>query len=773
MNAHELMLAAAAGAVSLALSAVLWAFAQGRAANRRVAALNARIRQLEAGAETAQASVEAFDSALLAVEEGHALLASGEESLGVCCEALGLSESDPQGLLNALMRADPDHARRLRALFERGEACAFEVKGPAGVVTVEGRAAGALAWLRISAALGEDQGLPTAPRFAAFLNTRIHPAWIAAADGSPVWVNAAWLKAVDAASLDEAAQRGVAFDRGADAIASEAANMGQRREAVRWLSLEGRRRAFHITAQPLEGGGVGVWTDDLTDLEDAREDTKRNVEAHDETLNRLDDAVVIFDRDKRLKFHNTAFADLWGLEPAWLTERPTHGEVLDRLRQRRRLPETADYAKWKAAELDRYEQLEAAPDDMWSTPDGRTLRVVRQPHPMGGLLLLFADITGELRMKAQFNALIQVQQATLDKLSDAVAVFGSDGRLRLHNESFERFWNITPLQLEAAGDFEGVVDLCVPKLHDMGFWRELKGRVADPDPSARMPITGEAQTSDDRMVEYRTRPLPDGATLIAFTDVTDARRLESALADREQALSEAERLKRDFVGNVSYELRTPLTTIIGYSELLEHAGDELPERARGYAAAVKAAAIQLARSIDDVLDMAQIDADEMALDLSEVNVADLLIEVAARWRKEAEPNKVSIVLERPDDVGVIRGDRRRLSQVLDHLMENAIAQTPAGGAVTVAARKALGEVQLQVSDTGRGIPFHVQAHIFDRFIGRERGGPGLGLALVKALTELHGGWVALESEPGAGATFTCHLPEEAHAVSQPELGFGT
>jgi signal transduction histidine kinase len=368
---------------------------------------------------------------------------------------------------------------------------------------------------------------------------------------------------------------------------------------------------------------------------------------------------------------------------------------------------------------------------------------------------------------------VQVQQATLDKLSDAVAVFGSDGRLRLHNESFERFWNITPLQIEAAGDFEGVVELCVHKLHDMAFWKELKGRVADPDPAARMPITGEAQTSDDRIIEYRTRPLPDGATLIAFTDVTDARRLESALADREQALTETERLKRDFVGNVSYELRTPLTTIIGYSELLEHTGEGVSDRARGYAAAVKSAATQLARSIDDVLDMAQIDADEMALDLGPVNVADLLLEVASRWHAEAEPNKVSIILQPPNDVGIIRGDRRRLSQILDHLMENAIGQTPAGGTVTIAARKALGEVQLQVSDTGRGIPFHVQAHIFDRFIGRERGGPGLGLALVKALTELHGGWVALESEPGAGATFTCHLPEEAHAVSQPELGFAS
>ena len=772
MTAQDLMLAAAAGAISLALSAMLWALAQRQAADRRLAVLTARIRQLEAGAETAQASAEAFDSALLAVEDGRALLASGEDSLVVCCTALGLANPEPQGLLNALMRADPDHARGLRALFERGEACAFEVKGPSGVCTVEGRAAGALAWLRISAVLGEDQGLPTAPRFAAFLNARPTPAWIAAADGAPVWVNTAWLKAVDAASLDEAVQRGVAFDRGADAIASEAANLGGRREALRWLSLGGRRRAFQILAQPLDGGGVGVWTEDVTDLEDAREEIKRNTESHDETLNRIDDAVVIFDHAKRLAFHNTAFADLWGLEPAWLIERPTHGEILDRLRQRRRIPETADYTKWKAAELDRYERLEAAPDEMWSTPDGKTLRVVRQPHPMGGLLLLFSDITDDLNMKAQFRGLVQVQQATLDKLSDAVAVFGSDGRLRLHNESFERFWKITPLQLEAAGDFEGVVELCLHKLHDMTFWTELKGRVADPDPAARMPITGEAQTSDNRTLEYRSRPLPDGATLIAFIDVTDARRLESALADREQALSEAERLKRDFVGNVSYELRTPLTTIIGYSEMLENAGEAMPAKSRAHAASVKTAAIQLARSIDDVLDMAQIDADEMALDLSDVDVAQLLAEAGERWRDIALAQGVQLAIEGTVDIGEVRGDRRRLAQILDHLMENALVQTLGGGTVTLAARKAAGEVKLQVADTGRGIPFHVQAHIFDRFIGRERGGPGLGLALVRALTELHGGWVALESEPGAGATFTCHLPADAQAVNQPKLGFG-
>ncbi len=772
MSEMQLILAAAAGAVLLAICAVLWALAQKRANEARVHDLRRQIAALRAGAETAQASVEAFDSALLAVEDGHAILASGDESLAACAQALGVDDGEPQGVVAALMRADPDHARRLRALFERGEACAFEVRGPSGVVAVEGRAAGAMAWLRLSAVAGDDAGLPTAPRFAAFLDARSQPAWIAAADGSPVWVNAAWLSAVGCTSLDEAAGRAASFDKGADALASEAANLGQVRTAQRWITFEGRRRALAITAQPLDGGGVGVWTEDVTELEEIREALKRNVEAHDETLNHIADAVAIFSQTKKLMFHNTAFAEMWGLEPAWLAERPAHGEVLDRLRQRRRLPETADYTKWKAAELDRYERLDSTPDDLWSLPDGRTLRVVRQPHPMGGVVLLFSDITGELKLKAQYNALIQVQQATLDKLNDAVAVFGSDGRLRLHNEAFERFWNVTAPQLEVAHDFEGVVELCVPRLHDMGFWRELKGRVADTDPQARAPMSGEVKTSDSRIVVYQSRPLPDGATLIAFADVTDARKLESALADRSAALAEAERLKRDFVGNVSYELRTPLTTIIGYSELLERSGDGLSERGRGHADAVRAAATQLARSIDDVLDMAQIDADEMALDLEDVDVAELLTEAADRWAREAEQVKVAIKLEHPQDIGLIRGDVKRLAQTLDHLTENAIRQTPPDGVVTLSARRALGEIQLQVSDTGRGIPFHVQAHIFDRFIGRERGGPGLGLALVKALVELHGGWVALESEPGAGATFTCHLPEAAQgAAGHPEFGF--
>lgn len=772
MNPQDLILAASAGSICLAICATLWALIQRRRTEERVSALQARLTALTGRADVAQASVEAFDSALLAIEEGRASLASGEDSLAACSAVFALDSPEPQGLVNALMRSDPDHARRLKGLFDRGEPCAFEARGPNGVVSVEGRTAGAIAWLRLAAIEGAGAALPTAARFAAFLDARPEPAWIAGADGAVQWANRAWLAALDAADVADALARSLSFDRGADALASEAANLGERRETVRWASAGGRRRAFRFVAEPLEGGGVGVWAQDATDVEETRETLRRHVEAHDETLNHIAEAVAIFSQSRRLSFHNAAFAELWGLEPAWLADRPTHAEILDRLRQRRRLPETADYAKWKAAELARYEALGPQADELWTLPDGRTLRVVRQPHPLGGMLLLFSDITGELKMKAQYNALIQVQQATLDKLSDAVAVFGSDGRLRLHNEAFASFWNVTPIELTAAGDFEGVVELCVPRLHDQAFWRELKGRVADPDPESRAPTTGEVKTSDGRIVAYQSRPLPDGATLIAFADITDTRQLESALAAREAALADAERLKREFVGNVSYELRTPLTTIIGYSELLEHGAEKLSDRARTYVGSVRAAATQLARSINDVLDIAQIDADEMALEVEEVNVAALLAEVADRWQAEAATLGVNVMVDDSQDVGVMRGDGKRLAQVLDHLVENGLRQTPADGSVTLSARRALGEVQLHVADTGRGIPFHVQAHIFDRFVGRDRGGPGLGLALVKALVELHGGWVALESEPGAGALFTCHLPETAQAgAAQPELSF--
>ncbi|HUO21282.1 MAG TPA: ATP-binding protein [Caulobacteraceae bacterium] len=771
MDALHLVLAAAAGAVLLALAAALWAAAARRVADARIAALQHRLARAEQQGEAARGAIEAFEGAVLSIEGDTVRLAAGEDALPAIAALLGAAET-PAAILTALTQPQAPLAPRIAALTERGEAFIGQVLGSAGAVEVEGRAAGAVCWLRLSLRKEAETGLPGAPMLGEFLDAQADPIWLSSPTGALLWANKAWLAAVEAASVEEASRQGASLDDGATALILEAARSGQPASSVRWTTVGGRRRAYQVVARPLYGAAVAVWAHEVTELEETRETLRRHVEAHDETLNHISEAVAIFTGARRLLFHNTAFAQLWGLEPAWLEERPTHGEVLDRLRQRRRLPETVDYAAFKAAELKRYESAGPIADETWTLPDGRSLRVVRQPHPLGGLLLLFSDITGELKLKAQYNGLIQVQQATLDKLSDAVTVFGSDGRLRLHNEAFAGLWGLHPQQMDTVADFDGVVELCVPRVHDLSFWRDLKARVTDTDPQARAPVAGEIKTSAGRVIAYQSRPLPDGATLLAFTDVTDTRDLQGALADRSHALEEAERLKRDFVGNVSYELRTPLTTIIGYSELLDHMGSALSDRARVHVGSVRQAASQLARSIDDVLDMAQVDAGEMALDLGDVPIDGLLHAAQERWTREATEAGVSITVAAPPDIGMIRADARRLGQTLDHLMENAVRQSPPGGVITLSAQRALGEVQIQVRDVGRGIPFHVQAHIFDRFIGRDRGGPGLGLALVKALVELHGGWVALQSEPGAGATFTCHLPESALPnAGYPELQF--
>ena len=764
MTLHDLLVAGVSIAVGLGI-----ALAFLLPMRRRYLALVEASRLERGRLNHLETATEVFEHAVILIDDGAFSLVAGDDSLLACREALGAGAGVP-GILDAIGRLDPAHVASLDALARYGEPCSFIVHGPSGAVLVEGRCGGAWAWLRLGIARDPPASAPGDQNLRALVDSQQDPAWIAGADGEPTWVNRAWLEAVGAASLEEARARDIHLDSSVNALARAAAMSGAARHSLRWIGGAGVRRALSVTASPIERGEVAIWARDVTALEVVREASRQAAEATALLLNHIGDAIAVFDADRVLVHHNPAFATLWDLEPAWLADKPSHGELLDRLRQRRQLPETVDYARFKAEELAGHQQVEADAEAIWRLPSERTLRIVRLPQPGGGLTLIYSDITPELRLKSQFNHLIQVQRATLDKLSDAVAVFGADGRLRLHNEAFETFWGIPAGQLQRTPDFEGVAELCIPRLHDRQFWRDLKARITDLDPQARAPAQAEMTTAERRVVAFQSRPLPDGATLIGFSDITDTRRLEEALGDREAALAEAERLKRAFVGSVSYELRTPLTTIIGYSELLETGVKGLGEHERGYVAAVRAAAVHLARSINDVLETAEIDAGETVLDIGDVDVAGLLHQAAARCAAEARSARIEVSVVGETDLGLISADRPRLAQVLDHLIDNALRHTSAGGQVSLSAVRTPGEVCLSVTDNGRGYPFDVQAHIFDRFSSHNRGGPGLGLALVRSLVELHGGWVALESEPGAGAAFTCHLPDTVQAPeARPRL----
>jgi signal transduction histidine kinase len=282
------------------------------------------------------------------------------------------------------------------------------------------------------------------------------------------------------------------------------------------------------------------------------------------------------------------------------------------------------------------------------------------------------------------------------------------------------------------------------------------------------------KTSEQKTLQWLTQPLPNGATLIAFMDVTAQRQVESALKERAEAVEAADRLKTEFVQNVSYQLRSPLTTIMGYAELLESGRPgSLTEKQGEQVASILSAADHLSKLIANILDLAMIEAGRMELDLSDFSLRQAIDDAVELIVATAEDSKVKIDVICDRKVGEIHADERRVKQVLFNLLSNAMRYSEPGGQIRVEATKSDGVVRLVVSDAGKGIPVDRQSSAFDSFKAGTTRGAGLGLALVKHFVELHGGYVMLKSAPGAGTTVICHLPESAspHAA-RPELHLG-
>ena len=800
-----------AGAVMFAIAAGFWAYRLTVGARLAQAVWKKRVQDLEGKIARADAAFGAFPGLVLVWDEAPLPSEGAAESWGrprifgapsALASLLKFAEAsdgpEPGGLLlegvadyesRAADGEETTLRRRFGDLVADGKPFSLTILGPEGrFLEADGRAAGTqlILWLADTTVRGlEESGArgrieesrklieadPTA--FLDALERAPFPAWRMNATGRLVWANAAYADAVEAKDAESALAKQITLDAGQKSQATEATKTGEAIARVRPVVMGGKRRALDLISFPVSGGAAG-FAIDVTDGEEAKAALKRFRRAHDDTLNHMAEAVAVFDRSQRLVFRNTAFESLFGLDNKWLDDWPGQGELLDRLREKRLLPEQADYAAWKKDELKRYDASpnEEWPDELWPLPDGRTLRVARQRHPLGGVMMIFEDKTDELALRARYNTLINVQRATLDKLHEAVAVFGSDGRLRLHNTAFENLWNLTPSELEGQPEFDSVAEKCALLFTDESVWSTLKARATDPSPQARKHVTGEMQRVDDRTLTWLSRPLPDGATLIAWDDVTDSRRIEEALRDRAEALEASERIKSEFVEHVSYQLRTPLTTIGGYSEMLMSGiSGELTERQKGHMSSIQSASEDLAKLVDDILDVAAIDAGQLELELGDVDLTALGEDSVALLAAKAQHAGVKLSVEGPGEDAVLRADSKRLKQVVVNLLSNALRHTEKGGRVALTIEHSDGGgASITVMDDGEGISPDRQAKVFERFERGGRGGAGLGLALVKEIVELHGGWVDLMSEPDKGTTVVCHLPSEIPVESAaPEL----
>lgn len=674
--------------------------------------------------------------------------------------------------------------KHLDTLFTEGKAFTVIVKTSAGThIEADGRAAGGRAVLRFRDTVGYKHDLAVifdhhtnlardirASRN--ILNELAYPAWVYNLDGRLCWVNRAYVSAVEAKDENEVLSHQIELleSRQREKVRETLSKNKPFRERMH-LVIGGERRSHDVRIVPLGDATAGVAID-VESLETAQGELERYVETYDRTLDRVTTAVAVFGPDKKLTFFNDAYANLWQLGEEWLESKPKDGDILDRLRELDRLPEVVHYREWRDKILKVYEAGHEI-DDWWHLPDGRMLHVMAEQRPDGGVTYLYADETERLALESRYNALISVQSETLDRLKEGVAVFGTDGRLTLANAAFISVWKLSRQTVEQQPHIDEFVSGAAILCQDSEALQTIR-RAVTAFSDERAPVDGQMIRSDHSVIDYASTPLPDGGTLLTFADVTDSKRYERALVERNEALVASDKLKNRFISNVSYELRTPLTNIIGFSEFLEspHIGT-LNTKQKEYLSDITTSSKTLLSIIDGLLDLATIDAGELQLDLGQTDPNKVIDAAIENTRQAAGRSQLTLDIAVADDVGNFIGDEARVSQVITHLLSNAIGFSEPNGTVEISCWREDDEIVFKVEDHGVGIPQQNQDRIFDRFESQSHGskhrGAGLGLAVVKSLVDLHGGSLAVDSEVGRGTRMTVRLPVRADQGIDPEV----
>lgn len=579
-------------------------------------------------------------------------------------------------------------------------------------------------------------------------------------------VNRAYVDAVEAESAESVVEEGIELIEPVDgrmpmAVAADAKQSGRIIERTVPVTIRGRRRMLRVVDLPIGEAGIAGYAIDIQDLQDARAEIRQFRDAQRDMLDSLSAAVAQFDVSRELIFCNQAFQRLFSLRADWLTESAEFDRVLDRMREAGRVPEVRDFGEWRQ-ERRAWFQAEQTIEESWHLSDGTHLRALAHPMPEGGLLLIFEDRTEQVQLASARDTLLRVRTATFNNLSEALAVFTADGKLNLWNSRFAAQWSLAEEELGAHPHADALFRSIAGQLADeaaIGPLREAV-RLATLE---RRDGRGSLSGADGRHFDFATTPLPDGNALLTILDVSDSRKIEQALRERNTALLEADAIRNRFLANMSYEFRTPLTSIAGFAEMLaEGLAGELPEQAGEYLDAILQSVERLSAQIGNVLDLSQGEAGALPLNIEEVNVPALLRELVDERQAQADRQGIDLALSIDGRPGKLPGDRQRLHQALDQLVDNALKFTPSGGRILVHADRANKRVRIVVSDNGPGMDAdeleRVRAAIAGKLADGAQHRDSVGLALARNLVEAHKGSLEILSEKGQGTMVMVELP---------------
>lgn len=485
-------------------------------------------------------------------------------------------------------------------------------------------------------------------------------------------------------------------------------------------------------------------------------------------LHNLTIAIAIFDQNRCLQFYNKSFLKLWKIDVAFLETNPSNDELLEFFRSANKLPEKLNWKTWKENIFSVYKSSETY-TDTWHLPNGQTLQVIVVPQPQGRTIWMFENLTVQMDLETRYNTLVKVQGETIDHLSEGVAVFGPDGKIKLSNPAFRYLWKTDEEQVSPGTHIRDIAATC-SKYYDKPDGWNLFASIITSFEDERKSLKGKLELLSNSVLKYYIIPLPNAQTMLTFVNVTDSVKAEQALTEKNEILRKADELKNSFVQHVSYELRSPLTNIIGFTDLLKTSKlGNLNQKQSEYVEYISTSSAVLLNLVNDILDLATVDAGIMKLKYSEIIIRDLLDDVKKSIADKTQERDIKLKFSIEGELGSIIADRQRLIQIFVKILSNAADFSPKGSVVVLEAFRDGNDFVFSVTNNGSKIPDDM--NVFDRFVSDlqpgKRRGVGLGLSIVESFIHLHGGKVSIDSSNEGVTKITCRLPSRIDCENEP------
>lgn len=591
------------------------------------------------------------------------------------------------------------------------------------------------------------------------------PMWFRAGDARLRLVNQAYVDAVGAKSADEVVSQQIELLETIDGhspadIAKGAVEAGELIERTVPATILGERRSLRVSDLPIGEEGIAGYAIDIEEMEQQAREFRAFRQAQRAMLDQLSVGVAQFDARQQLVFANRPFLRLFDLPYGVAGEAMQFDRFLSDAREKKRTPEVRDFPEWKREHLAWFSASEAR-EEAWPLPAGMHLRIVAQPMPDGGLVMIAEDRTEQLAISATRDTLLRTRTAMLDSLFEAIAVFAPDGSMQLWNRSFAGTWGIDADRLDTHPSADELLDAISANLAKPKRVSAI-GEVIRAATLDRREKAGRVEMKDGRTLEFAGVPLPDGNGLLTVLDITDSQMAEKALRERNQALEEADAVKARFLANMSYEFRTPLTSIGGFAELIQSgAAGPVNDQMKEYIDAILQSVGRLTDQVENVLDLSQSEAGMLPLSKERLELLGFVTDVVKE--REAAIAEAGLTLDlRGNGGAAIEADKRQLGRAIGHLIDNAIAATGKGGRILVDIGRTDQGARIVVSDNGPGMSKQELARLLDGLKvgkdGKVEQRKGLGIPLARQLVEAHDGTLTLESRKGQGTTAMIVLP---------------